>query len=450
MLAPTEQIDPCTVMLEITVDENKVSRAFSRVFQEYSRYVNVPGFRPGKAPRAVLERFVDMTRVRQIALERVIEDSYKEAIQEQGITPFRPAKVDTPDLEDNKPYTYKATIPLEPQVSLGEYTGLTIEKPVFTVTDAMVEKEIQKQRDERARMERVTDRGLGNLDVAIGEIHVVQEDGEVLEPGRRQLIYVGSSDVPGYDDAIQGIMPGEERTFTLTYPDSYADAARRGKTATFTVKISSFSARKLPDLDDAFARQVADVETMDALRAHIRERIQQSLQNHADEIAEERLITRILENATVHFPQVLVEDNVAATLQRLENELTRRGMSYEEYLRQQNLTQEQYESGLEIESAQRVKSVLVLGQIARQEELTVSEERLDAEFEQMLNDGKLTEDQYDAFFNDRERRSELAAALVQQALHDFLFSHNTFHEVPEVPEEELSDFAAVDSEDDTE
>jgi len=132
MQVTAEQTDPCTVVLSIEVDEKQVSRAFDSAYRDFGRHANVPGFRPGKAPRVLVERVVDNERVRRHALEKIVRDTYPKAIEEESITPFRDPEIDAADLEDKKPYTYKANVPLEPQVTLGEYTGLTVEKPIFS------------------------------------------------------------------------------------------------------------------------------------------------------------------------------------------------------------------------------------------------------------------------------------------------------------------------------
>src|SRR5437868_2336249 len=158
MQVTADQTNPCTMVLDITVDEPQVSRAFDVSFREFSRYVSVPGFRPGKAPRVLVERYVDMARVRQHTLERIIRESYPTAVEEQQLTPYRDPDIEPTDLEDKKPFTYRAIIPLEPKVDLGPYKGLTVEKPVFKLTDKDVEERINSLRTDRARLERVADR----------------------------------------------------------------------------------------------------------------------------------------------------------------------------------------------------------------------------------------------------------------------------------------------------
>jgi trigger factor len=429
MQVTAEQTDPCTIVLDIEVDEQQVARTFDQVYREFGRYANVPGFRPGKAPRAIVERYVDAERVRERALEKLVGDTYYKAIEEQGITPYRQPEVDQlPDLEDKKPFAFKAVVPLEPQVTLGEYTGLTVERPIFQVTDAMIEERIQRMREERARLDRVTDRGVQEGDVLIAENQVVLEGDENPEPPRRQLVQVGNN-IPGFDAAILGMMPGEERTFELTYPDDFDDEARRGKKAAFTVKLSSISAKKLPDLDDNFAMQVAGVETLDDLRTTLRQRIEAEAERLSNELAEQRLLEEIIHRSTIHFPSALVREEVQDKLRNLTNDLRQNNISYPQFLAQTGHTQEEHQQQLYAQSETQIRTLLALRQIAVQEALQTDEASIDAEFDRLLSEGQIDEDQYDAYRNDKHRRLQVANALVQQKLHDFLFAGNTIKAV---------------------
>ncbi|HZT40841.1 MAG TPA: trigger factor [Chthonomonadaceae bacterium] len=428
MQVNAQQTDPCTLVLDITLDAEQVSRAFDGVYREFSRYANVPGFRPGKAPRAVLERYIDRERVRERTLEKLVGDSYAKALkelEEQNITPYRNPDIQPPDLEDKQPFTYKAVVPLEPQVTLGEYKGLTVEKPIFAVTDAMIDERIQRLRDDRARLERVTDRGVQAGDVLIADVQVAQEGEENPAPSRRQLIQTGNN-IPGFDEAIMGMSAGEERTFTLTYPEDFTEEERRGKKATFTVKLHSISARKLPDLDGEFAKQAAGVETVEDLRIVLRERMEAELTRLSDQLAEQRVLQEIVNRATIHFPQVLVREEVEENLRQLANDLRQAGMTYQQFLEQSGKTAEEHQAQLAAQAEVRVRTLLVLHRIAVQENLQVTDEQIDAEFDRMLNEGRITEEQYDTYQPEAQRRLQVANALIQQQLHDFLFAHNTF------------------------
>jgi trigger factor len=428
MQVTAEQTDPCTIVLDIEVDEQQVARTFDSVYREFSRYANVPGFRPGKAPRAILERFLNAEKVRERAQEKLITDAYFKAIESETITPYRAPQIEPPDLEDKKPYTFKAIVPLEPQLTLGEYTGLEVEKPIYTVTEDDVDKAIERLREGRARLDRITDRGVQQGDVLIVENRVVMEGEEDSDTPRRQLVTVGSN-IPGFDEAILGMMPGDERTFELIYPEDYDEEDKRGKKATYTVKLSSISAKKLPELDDAFAKQVGGVETLEELRKLVREREEQGAAEISNRIAENRLIQEIVSRATVYFPQVLVTEEVQDELKQLAAELRQRNMRYEEYLEGTNQTPETHQQALAAQAEAKIRGLLTLRQIAQQEGLQVSDAEIDAEFDRLLAANQITEDQYDEYKSDSRRRLYLANTLTQQRLRDYLFAHNTINEV---------------------
>lgn len=448
MQVTAEQTEPCTVVLSIEVDEQQVSRAFDSAYRDFGRYANVPGFRPGKAPRALVERFVDNERVRRHALEKIVRDTYPKAIEEESLTPFRDPEIEAGDLEDKKPYTYKANVPLEPQVTLGDYTGLTVEKPIFHVTDEMVDQRIDALRDERARLDRVTDRGVEAGDMLIVE-NLVKIEGEEADetPVRRQLVQMGQN-VPGYDEAVMGMMPEEERTFEITYPDDYVEEDKRGKKATFTVSLKSISAKRRPDLTDEFAMQVAGVESVEELKEMVKTRLEADAVRLSNEIAEERLLNAILENSEVHFPEVLVRDEVRDKLNQLGYQLQNNRMSYEQFLLQNGITAEQHQGGLYNESFQQIRVLLALRDISIQEGLQASNEDVDAEFDRMVGAGSLTPEQDAEYRNDTRRRLQVANALIQSRLHDFLFANNTLNEVdaPEAPDPEELAAAGEDSE----
>ena len=461
MQVTAEQTDPCTVVLSIEVDEQQVSRAFDSAYRDFGRHANVPGFRPGKAPRALVERFVDNERVRRHALEKIVRDTYPKAIEEESLTPFRDPEIDAADLEDKKPYTYKANVPLEPQVTLGAYTGLTVEKPIFNVTDEMVMQRIEGLRNERAKLDRVTDRGVEAGDMLIVENLIKVEGADEDEtPVRRQLVQMGQN-VPGYDEAIMGMMPDEERTFELTYPEDYEEEAKRGKKATFTVSLKSISAKRLPDLDDDFAMQVAGTETLDEFKELVKTRLEADAVRLSNEVAEQRLLEAILENSEVHFPEVLVRDEVRDKLQQLSYQLQNNRMPYEQFLAQNGVTAEQHQSQVYAESFEQIRVLLALREISIQEGLQASNEDVDAEFDRMVGAGALTEEQDAEYRMDSRRRLQVANALIQTRLHDFLFANNTLNEVvqPEAPdpeelaaageaeEVELADVLSEDSED---
>ncbi len=446
MQVTAEQTDPCTVVLDIEVDEKQVARAFDFAYREFGRHTNIPGFRPGKAPRAVVERYVDSERVRQQALEKIIQDAYWPAVQEQGITPYRAPDIAPPDLEDKKPFRFKATVPLEPKVTLGEYTGLTVEKPLFKVTEEMIDERLERLRQDRARLERVTDRGVQAGDMLIAESAVKLEGDDTEPTPRRQLIQMGSN-VPGFDEAVTGMMPGEDRTFELTFPDDFEEEARRGKKGTFTVKLSSLSARRVPELDDEFAKTVGGRDTMDELKEALREQINQEAVRLGDQIAETRLLEAILATSDIHFPEILVREEVNERLRGLARELAENKATYAQYLTQIGRTAEEHQAQLAAQADGQIRTLLALRQIAMAESLETNADEVEAEITRGELVGEISEELASELRTDGPKRLQVANMLVQHKLHDFLFSRNTVNEVEaaEQPETEALEEAGADA-----
>ncbi|HLJ56051.1 MAG TPA: trigger factor [Chthonomonadaceae bacterium] len=428
MQVTADQTNPCTVVLDITIEEPQVSRAFDSSYREFGRYVNVPGFRPGKAPRVLVERYVDTARVRQHTLEKIIRDSYPAAVSEQDIKPYRDPEIEPTDLEDRKPFSYRAVVPLEPKVEIGPYTGLTVDKPVFKITDADVEERITSLRTDKARLERVTDRGIQNGDVVIAEHEIRLEGADEPEPARRQLVYIGNN-IPGYDEHVLGLKAGDQATFELTYPDDFEEESRRGKKATYQVNVISISAKQLPALTDDFAQDVASVDTVEALRELIKSRLQAEADRVSNEIAEQRIIEKILEGSTVNFPEVLVHDELRDKLRSLGQDLQKNRMTYEEFLQRTNQTAEQHQAQLAAQSAEQIRALLALREIAIAEGLQADDAAIDAEFDRMATEGRVPEETIEEFRGDNRRRLQIANALIQQKLHEFLFANNTLNEV---------------------
>ncbi len=428
MQVTSEQTNMCTIVLDIVVDEQQVARTFDSVYKEFSKHVNVPGFRPGKAPRAIVEKYVNKDKVHERALEKLISASYFEAIEEEGITPYRQPSIDPEPITDKQPYNFKATVPLAPVVTLGTYTGISVEKPIFTITDDVIDNKIREMREEKARLERVTDRGVQDGDVLIAENHIVIEGEENNDAPRRQLVQVGNN-VPGFDEAIMEMLPDEERTFELTFPEDFDEEAKRGKKATYTVKLSSISAKRLPELDDAFVQSVSDAKSVDELKALVRDSMEFQARRLSDQIAEQRIIEQIVNQGDIQFPEVLVNDEIQDDFRRLGEELKHHQVDYQSFLTQKRVTAEEHLEATRQQADARVRTVLALQMIAETEGLQATNEEIDAEFINLLNAGKITDDQYEEYKPNERRRVQVANAIVQQRLHDYLFENNTIVEV---------------------
>lgn len=440
----TEQSNPCTLEFTINVDAEQVSRTFESVYREFSRYVSVPGFRPGKAPRTLMEKYVNQGRLQERVREKLVAEIGEQALKEAEVEPYRAPTLDAGEIQDKQPFTFKVVVPLEPIVNLGAYTGIEVERPVFLLTDDMVDSRIDRIRNERARIERVTDRAVQADDILIAEVGI-EADGEVISPKRRQLLNLTTVPAQVAENVI-GLNIDDEKSFDITFGDDAPQEELNGKTATYTVKVASISAKKLPALDDAFAEQLG-VGSIEEFRNDIKAQLEAEATRYSDQLAEQNIIRNILENSEIHYPYALVREEMEDAYRQLAAELKQMNATYEVWLQANGYTAEAHQAEVEGVSQVRVTTILALHSIAKQENFQVTDEAIDAEYSNLLQKGRITEQQHDEWIDDPQRRFQIANALIQQDLHKFLFENNTLKDVveAEVPSpEELAEAVAED------
>jgi trigger factor len=420
MQVTKEQVDPCTVSLDIKIEPDTVSRAFGQAYREFGKFTSVPGFRPGKAPRSMVERYVNPDKVRERVMEIVAGPAYREALQNENISPYADPEVEFSDLADGQEWQFKAIVPLPPNVELGDYSDLTVERPVFKVSDEDVDRQIENIRNEYSRMEKVDGRGVQQGDVLIAEMTETIEGQEPPAAPRRTLIRVGES-IPGFDDQILGIKPDEEREFDLTYPEDHQDPERAGKKAHFTVRVASNNQRVLPEVTDEWVEQITPYKTVEELRNAIREGQQEQVRDLSDRVVESRIVEELIKRSKVEFPHVMVEQEMQDEAHELGHELDNRKMSYEEYLEQTGQTQEQHRAKMEASAVGRVQSVLVLRELARKLNLQVTDQELSEELTRIAAENNLSDEDAQNLARDERRRTQIANIIVKRKLRDHLF-----------------------------
>jgi len=429
MQVTREQSAPCTVTLDIQIEPETVSRAFDRAYREFGSFTSVPGFRPGKAPRKVLERYINLERLLERVRDLLAVPAYRKALEQEQITPYRDAQVEFSDLADGQSWQFKAIVPTPPQVELGDYSNITVERPVYTVRDEDVDRQIESLRQNHARLEKVEGRGVQENDILIAEMTVQVEDETAKPEPKRTLIRLGNN-IPGFDEALLGQQAEEERTFTLTFPEDYQEEEKAGKSAAFTVRILAINQQVTPEVTDEWVRSVTPFQTVEELRADLREKMAQELADLSDRIAESRIVEQLVQRATLEFPPVLVEEELEDDLNELRRELEPRGMTYEQYLRYTEKTEEQHRAELEAKAESRVKTVLVLRELARRENLDVTDAEIDAEFDRLVEGSDLTEETLARLRSEERRRAAIANNVIRRKLRDRLFEIAAIEDVP--------------------
>ncbi len=370
-----------SVLLEVEVPADRLDREVAESVRRLSRRTRVPGFRPGKAPRAMLERVLGDGAVLDDAVERLVENAYREAIVETDTVPLARASIEVVQAEEGKPVLFKATVPVPPEVALGDYRGFPFTPEIDAVDDEKVDKVVDELRDQQARLDPVEDRPVRQGDYAIVSF-VGTRDGVPFEGGssERAPVIVGDGRfVPGFEENIVGAAIGEPKEFDVTFPADYPEADLAGQDAHFTVTVKELREKVAPDADDEFARSVGDYADLDALRAEIRKRLERNALDRARHKFADRIIEYAVANATVDPPEVLVDEEVEVMHDEMKSALARQGIAEEVYLQAIGKTEAEIHAEMRPDAEKRVKTLLVLSRVADAEGVEVPPERIEAE-----------------------------------------------------------------------
>lgn len=378
----SEHLDHCRVELTIEVPPEDIQKAVDSVFNQFARRANVPGFRPGKAPRHLVKRFIDEGRVKDLAFEQALTSAYREALRQSGVDPYPDAepKVDMPEeeLDAEKGFSFKATVPLQPHVHLGDLEGLSGRRVVTRISDADVNREIYRFREQAITFEagdapaELGDRIRATVRTTIGGEDV--EEATFLEP---RLVQLGTN-LEALDQGMIGMRAGEERTFEFTYPEDFDDDDKRGKTAVARVVTSEVLRRVIPEADDAFA-----VTAGFASIAELRDRVQTNLQSQADGVADQELtdglVREVVRRSVVHFPEEMLDREASGRLRTLITALERRSLTLEMYLRSERKDLATLEAELRDQALESIRNSLTLIELSRQNGLILSEKEVETE-----------------------------------------------------------------------
>ncbi len=411
-----------TVLLEIELPTERLDKAIREAVPHLSRRTRVPGFRPGKAPRAVLERALGPGAVLDHAVEHLVEVAYREALVKEDLLPLTNADVEVVQAEEGKPLVFKATVQVRPEVVLGDYKGFNFSPSIETIDDARVDKVIEELRDQNATLTAVEDRGAQDGDYAVIAF-VGTRDGTPFEGGtteRMPLILGQERLIPGFEAHLLGLKTGESTSFEITFPDDYGEPELAGQTVTFAVDVKELREKVLPDVDDDFVALLGDFAGVEALRADIRRRLEANALDRARHDFADRIIEYAVANATLELPEILVDQEVEVMHDEFRGTLARQGITEEAYLKVVEKTESDMHAEFRPGAEKRVKTLLVLSKVADAEGLTVPDSDVDAEIargrERYASDPKLMgyfeSERGRSFIRSTIRRSRVVETLI--------------------------------------
>jgi trigger factor len=450
-----------TVLLEIEVPEERVSRAMNEAVRHLAKRTRVPGFRPGKAPRAVLERHLGPGAVLDDAVDHLVQDAYRDALIQEEIVPLTNADVDVVQAEEGKPLVFKATVQVRPEVSLGDYKNFNFRPEVDVIDDTKVDQVLEELRDQNATLAAVEGRGAKDGDYAVISF-IGSRDGEPFEGGssdRMPLILGQERLIPGFEANLVGLEVGGSTEFDITFPEDYPEAALAGQPAHFAVELRELREKVLPDLDEDFIGTLGDFADVEALRADIKERLERNALDRARHGFADRIIDYAVANATLELPDILVDQEVEVMHDEFRGTLARQDITEEAYLKAVDKTETDLHTEFRPGAEKRVRTLLVLSKVADAEGVIVSDADVEAEVArgraQYADNAQLL-----SYFDSDRGRSYIRSTLrrtrvVEGLIDEWLAAHPDHQPLPHledspgstVDESQASANAAVDATD---
>lgn len=396
MSAKWEKLEGNTGVLTVEVDAQTVNAALDQAFKKVVKQINVPGFRKGKMPRAIFEKRFGVESLYQDALDIILPEAYSKAVEEMNIEPVDRPEIDIEQIEKGSPLVFKATVTVKPEVKLGEYKGLEVTQLEREVTDEDVQNELKKIQEQHAELS-VREEGAAET----GDTVIIDfegfVDGEAFEGGKAEnySLELGSNSfIPGFEEQLIGVEAGAEKDVEVTFPEEYHASELAGKPAVFKVKVHEIKTKVLPELDDEFAVDVdEEVETLDALKEKIKNRLKEQKEQDADQHLRDTVVEKAADNAEIDIPEAMITTETDRMIQEFGQRLQMQGLNLELYYQFSGQDEAALREQMKEEAENRVRINLVLEAIANAENLEASEEDIEKELESMSSQFNLAVDQ---------------------------------------------------------
>ena len=373
------------VKLEITVEAEKFENAMKKVYFQNAKYFNIPGFRKGKAPMNIVEKYYGEQIFYEDAFNEVATEAYEEAIKENKIEAVSRPEVDIAQMEKGKDLIFSAVVQTKPEVKLGKYKGVEIEKIEYKVDKKAVDHELGHMQEHNSRLITVDDRPLENGDTATIDFEGFV-DGVAFDGGKAEghELEIGSGAfIPGFEEQLVGMEIDGEKEINVTFPKEYFSKELAGKPATFKVKLHELKKKELPELDDEFAKDVSEFDTLDELKKSIKEKLTKNNEQRAKYETEDAAIKAVCEESELDVPSGMIELEIDNMLKDFEQRLAYQGLNLEQYLKMLGKTEEEVRKEYEPQAIEAIKSRLVLEAVIKAEKIEASEDEVKAKMDEM-------------------------------------------------------------------
>ena len=418
MSLQVEKLEKNMAKLTIEVSAEDLDKAMEKAYQKQKSRISLPGFRKGKAPRKMIESMYGKGVFMEDAVNSLVPQEYTKALGECDLEIVSQPEINVTQMEPGKALIFTADVATKPEVTLGDYKGVEVPKSEIAVTDEEVDAEVKKEQDKNARTVAVEDRAAANGDITTidfeGFVDGVAFDGG---KGENYPLTIGShSFIDNFEDQLIGMNIGDEKEINVTFPEEYHAEELKGKPATFKVSIKEIKEKQLPDLDDDFAQDVSDFDTLDEYKADLKNKIAERKAAEAKSKKEAEAIDKIVADSKMDIPQAMIDTQVTRMAEDFAQRLQQQGLSLDMYFKYTGLTADKVVEDMKPEAEKRIKNSLVLEAVAKAENITVSDEEFEAELQKMADMYKMEVAQIKEFMGDKEAAQMRDDIAIQKAV----------------------------------
>ncbi len=384
------------VTLKLTIGNDQFEEANKKAYDKLKGKFSIPGFRKGKAPRKLIEAQYGKGVFFDEAINIIFPEVYKTAIETHNLEPVDSPELDVEEIGEGKDLVLVAKVTVKPEVKLGEYKGIEVDKIEYTVEDEAVNEKLEEMRNQNARFVTVEDRAAQDQDMLLIDFKGFV-DGEAFAGGEGEnhnLTLGSNAFIPGFEEQLIGAKVGEEKEVNVTFPEKYHAENLAGKEAIFNVTVKEIKVKEMPELDDEFAKDVSEFESLEELKKDIKTKLEESAQNKAKTEIRNKVVEKVAEKAEIEIPQVMVESQVENMLRDFDYQLQYQGLNLQNYIQYTGMKIEDLKEQMKEEAKMRVKTSLVLEAISKEEKIEVSEEDINKELETMAKMYKMELDKF--------------------------------------------------------
>ena len=418
MSLQVEKLEHNMAKLTVEVAAEDVEKALQAAYLKQRKQINIPGFRKGKVPRQMIEKMYGPEVFYDEAANNMIPDAYAKAYDESELDIVSQPKIEVVQMEKGKPFIFTAEVATKPEVTLGDYKGLKVDKVSTRVTQKEVDEEIEKERERNARTIEVTDRAVQDKDEVTLDFEGFV-DGVAFEGGKGEdyPLTIGSgSFIPGFEEQLIGAEIDKEVEVNVTFPKEYHSEELAGKDATFKCTVHTIKAKELPELDDEFASEVSECETMDAYRAEVKKNIKERKERTGKEKKENQAVDQAIENAQMDIPEAMIEFQVRQMADDFARRIQQQGLTVEQYFQFTGVTAEKMLEEMRPQAEKSIKTRLVLEAIVKAENIEVSDERVEEELTKMAEAYQMEVEKLKEFMGENEKKQIKEDLAVQEAI----------------------------------